>query len=400
MTLEPNTKFDRYKLIRNLGKGGFSEVWLAEDTLADVQCAIKIFLPSVQMDEEGLDVFRDEYKIIHNLNHTNLLNYNHLGVYENYPYLEMPFYDGGSAEKLIGKCDEKTCWKFLHDVAAGLAHLHSQKPPIIHQDIKPDNILSNKGDYVITDFGISLNAQNDPKDGGVVKGTKPYMPPEKFSEGYSGPIMAGDIWALGASAYELLTGKLPFNEGGAAQKIDTPVPYPSGDFSDDLKMLVARCMSFHTWDRPTAKEIEDMATEVIERRPYSGNHLMTTSADKAVPKYTSHQPVRRGVPGWVVALIVLVAVGGAVFAVMKFTKSKSETQQPVIIQRPEMPTINPVGNEPSAQTAKTTERRTTTPANAAPAQPKSAPEEKPKNDVPQNSVSEPQQQSLQFGGEE
>ena len=83
MTLEPNTKFDRYKLIRNLGKGGFSEVWLAEDTLADVQCAIKIFLPSVQMDEEGLDVFRDEYKIIHNLNHTNLLNYNHLGVYEN-----------------------------------------------------------------------------------------------------------------------------------------------------------------------------------------------------------------------------------------------------------------------------------------------------------------------------
>ena len=396
MTLEPNTKFDRYKLIRNLGKGGFSEVWLAEDTLADVQCAIKIFLPSVQMDEEGLDVFRDEYKIIHNLNHTNLLNYNHLGVYENYPYLEMPFYDGGSAEKLIGKCDEKTCWKFLHDVAAGLAHLHSQKPPIIHQDIKPDNILSNKGDYVITDFGISLNAQNDPKDGGVVKGTKPYMPPEKFSEGYSGPIMAGDIWALGASAYELLTGRLPFNEGGAAQKIDTPVPYPSGDFSDDLKMLVARCMSFHTWDRPTANEIEELAAAELERRPISGNVNRTTNADNVPPVSTTDRTVRKGVPGWLVALIVLVAVGGAVLAVMKLTKSKDDTRQPIIIQRQEMPTIN--APEPAAATT-TTPKPAARPAQSQPAQV----QQQPQQQQQQPTTQQPQQgqpNSLQFDGEE
>ena len=325
MKLEPNTTFDRYTLLRKLGEGGYSEVWLVEDTLADVKCAIKIFLPSEQMNEQGLDVFKDEYKIIHNLNHPNLLKYNHLGVFKGYPYLEMPFCDGGSAEQQIGKCDEKTCWQFLHDVAAGLAHLHNQNPPIIHQDIKPDNILINQGEYVITDFGISLNTQSGEDDDGIVKGTKPYMPPEKFSEGYSGPIMAGDIWALGASAFELITGQLPFPQGGSMQKIDTPIPHINGNYSEDLKELIARCMSYHRWDRPLARDIEEIAEIKLDRRSISGGGIIgNTNEDIQFrpPAYTSYQPVRKGPPIWLIILISVVVIGITAITITALTKPK------------------------------------------------------------------------------
>ena len=374
MKLEPNTTFDRYTLLRKLGEGGYSEVWLVEDTLADVKCAIKIFLPSEQMNEQGLDVFKDEYKIIHNLNHPNLLKYNHLGVYNGYPYLEMPFCDGGSAEQLIGKCDEKTCWQFLHDVAAGLAHLHNQNPPIIHQDIKPDNILISQGDYVITDFGISLNTQSGEDDEGVVKGTKPYMPPEKFTEGYSGPIMAGDIWALGASAFELITGRLPFPQGGSMQKIDTEIPHIHGDYSEDLKELITRCMSYHRWDRPLARDIEDIAEIKLERRTISGGGIAgNTNEDLPFrpPAYTSFQPVRKGPPLWLIILISVVVVG--ITAITIAALRKPEDPKTIYIKTGSsggnsMPTINTTttnnnNEKKTTQTQKNIAKKTTTTTN-------------------------------------
>ena len=401
MKLEPNTTFDRYTLLRKLGEGGYSEVWLVEDTLADVKCAIKIFLPSEQMNEQGLDVFKDEYKIIHNLNHPNLLKYNHLGIYNGYPYLEMPFCDGGSAEQLIGKCDERTCWQFLHDVAAGLAHLHSQNPPIIHQDIKPDNILISQGDYVITDFGISLNTQSGEDDEGVVKGTKPYMPPEKFSEGYSGPIMAGDIWALGVSAFELITGQLPFPQGGSMQKVDTQIPYIGGDYSEDLKELITRCMSYHRWDRPLARDIEEIAEIKLDRRTVSGGGIIgNTNEDMPFrpPTYTSYQPVRKGPPLWLIILISVVVVGLTAITIAAMTKSRDPEK--IYINTGSsgggsMPTINTGNSEkatvqpqkPVAKKPTTTNNNTAGNNNQAVSNPNS------------NQSTQPAQ-SIQFGGEE
>lgn len=269
MNLRENTLFDsRYKLLRKLGEGGYSEVWCVEDTIAKFKLALKIFLPSAQLDERGIELFRNEFTVIYNLNHSNLLKCTYLGVSEGCPYLVMPFYEGGSAEDLIGKCDEQTCWAFIRDVAAGLAHLHGQHPPIIHQDIKPDNILIDKGKYVITDFGISFNMRNalaGEVEEEVVKGTKPYMPPEKFLPD-SVPLMAGDIWALGASAFELLTGRLPFKSGGLDQHEDTPIPELPDTFSDDLRALVTQCLDFHPWERPFAKDVERLAALKLKKK--------------------------------------------------------------------------------------------------------------------------------------
>ena len=220
--LQENALFgdhDRYRLIRLLGQGGYSEVWLAEDMQAGLTIALKVYAPGRGLDEDGVTQFSKEFKMVFNLNHANLLRPTHYDVFERMPYLIMPYCEHGSSIKLSAKINERMAWTFLHDVASGLAYLHAQDPPVIHQDIKPDNVLMDSSDsFVITDFGISAKVRNTLQSAGSKAGTMTYMAPERFDTDYQ-PIKASDVWALGASLFELMTGKPPFGEnGGLAQK--------------------------------------------------------------------------------------------------------------------------------------------------------------------------------------
>ena len=320
MTLKENTLFDdRYKLLRKLGEGGYSEVWYVEDTFAKIKLALKIFLPSAQLDERGIELFRNEFTVIYNLNHSNLLKCTYLGVANGCPYLVMPYYEGGSAENLIGKCDESTCWAFLHDVSAGLAHLHDQHPPIIHQDIKPDNILVDKGKYVITDFGISFNMRNalaGDVEEAVVKGTKPYMPPEKFQQD-STPLMAGDIWALGASAYELVTGHLPFKNGGLDQQEETPIPSLPDHCSEELRALVSQCLNFHPWERPFAKDVEQLTALKIPRK-------VSKTGEIVLPEQSE---VKKRKNGLLLVIVAAVVVGMVALVAVHLLRGNGQTPE-------------------------------------------------------------------------
>jgi serine/threonine protein kinase len=258
MQLKENILFhDRYRLVRLLGQGGFSEVWLAEDTKASMTVALKIYAPGKGLDEDGVELFGREFSLVFNFNHSNLLRPSHYDICERMPYLIMPFCGRGSARHLTGSIGEEEAWKFLHDVAAGLAYLHSRQPdPVIHQDIKPDNVLvDDAGQYLITDFGVSAKARSTLRRsaGMFSAGNCPYMSPERFGRDKT-PIMASDIWALGATLYELLTDDAPFgNHGGILQKSGAEIPEIKADCSFELKQIVERCLSLNAWERPTAE---------------------------------------------------------------------------------------------------------------------------------------------------
>jgi serine/threonine protein kinase len=262
MQLHENALFDRdrYRLLRLLGRGGFSEVWLAEDTKTGLNIVLKIYAPGKGLDDDGVKLFSQEFSIVFNFNHSNLLRPSHYDVCDCMPYLIMPFCERGSANKLVGCMNENNAWSFLHDIAAGLAYLHEQDPPVIHQDIKPDNVMiDNSGRFMITDFGISANMHSTLRKNSqklhTSVGTTAYMAPERFDEN-SFPIKASDVWSLGATVYELLTGVPPFGEyGGLLLKNGADIPEMQSSCSQTLKSIVGRCLQKETLKRITAEEI-------------------------------------------------------------------------------------------------------------------------------------------------
>ena len=264
MQLQENTLFaNRYQLIKLLGRGGFSEVWLAKDNWTHLQIAIKVYAPGQGMDQDGLQDFCGELASVYDLNHSNLLKPQHVDTWQNMPYLIMAYCPSGSCVKRVGKMTEAELWKLIHDVAAGLAYLHEKD--VIHQDIKPDNILvDTEGNYLITDFGISTRARSTLRKsvigGNTSGGTTAYMGPERFSR-QPAPTKASDIWSFGAMAFELLEGVTPFGEiGGGMQKGGAEIPFINAPVSDALKYTIFKMLSKETWDRPTAATLVKWAT--------------------------------------------------------------------------------------------------------------------------------------------
>ncbi len=256
---------DRYELQRLLGRGGFSEVWLAQDTRANIEVAVKVYAPGQGLDDAGISLFTQEFSLVFDLNHTNLLRPTYFDCWERMPFLILPYCRHGSAFAYLSPgtdITEDQCWQLLHDVAAGLAYLHEKTPPVIHQDIKPDNILiSDEGSYMITDFGISARVRSTMRAGSHAEqsgGTLAYMGPERFSSNPR-PVPASDIWSLGAMMYELMTKDTPFgNHGGILQKNGAEIPIISEDYSNVLKQIVYRCLSASPTERPTASTIADL----------------------------------------------------------------------------------------------------------------------------------------------
>lgn len=262
MQLQENTLFaNRYALQKLLGRGGFSEVWLAKDNWTHLLIALKVYAPGQGMDANGLQEFCGELASVYDLNHQNLLKPQHVDTWENMPYLIMAYCAQGSCASRLGKMSEQEMWKFIHDVAAGLAYLHEKE--VVHQDIKPDNILiDDAGNYLITDFGVSTRARTALRKSVVSSaagGTTAYMGPERFSR-QPAPTKASDIWSFGAMCYELLDEQVPFGEiGGGMQKGGAEIPTLQAQVSDALKYTITKMLQKETWDRPTAATLVEWA---------------------------------------------------------------------------------------------------------------------------------------------
>lgn len=254
---------DRYRLIKPIGRGSFGEVWLAEDQALGINVAIKIY---IALDARGLEEFKSEFKSVYNLHHPNLLRADYFDNIGDNPYLVMP-YCPQSVGDMVGSLDEANLWRFIRDVASGLAYLHDND--IIHRDIKPDNILlDEQGNYVITDFGLSTKIRstlrrastrqmNDSHD---QSGTISYMAPEMFMARPQ-VVKATDIWAFGATIYEVATGEAPFfGQGGVMELHGAELPKLPDKYGKALQQLMVRCLAKDPWDRPTASEIARIAT--------------------------------------------------------------------------------------------------------------------------------------------
>lgn len=257
---------DRYVLEKLIGVGGFADVWRATDNKTKTVVALKIY---TNLDEDGISDLSDEYTRMQSLNHTNILKAEHFDSWGNIPYLVMKFCDGGSLDKKIGKMTAEELTDAVGQITSGLEYLHNSG--IVHQDIKPANILIDKSNgktvYLLSDFGISsktktrLSHSVNLKNQGTSM-TEAYAPPEKFSSKKADrkPDRKGDIFSFGISIYELATGGMPFDELSTGRQLQ----YEGAevDFSEiqdeKLRRITELCMQADKDERPSAADLGKM----------------------------------------------------------------------------------------------------------------------------------------------
>lgn len=275
MQYQPESMFaNRYKLIKELGRGGFSVVWKAQDTMADdTEIAIKIYAPGTGLDQNGIKLFSREYSLVQSLNHQRLLKASYFDVADGSPFLVMPYCESGSLNSLLQEKDsfsEEEIAKVMAQVGEGLAYLH--KNEILHQDIKPDNVLVDKhGDYLLTDFGISGRIRSTLRKsvGSAGSMTVAYSPPERFSSTPQS-VPESDVFSLGVMLYELATGDVPWNgSGGVIMLQGAEVPDMPEAYSRRMNQWIQACMHKNSADRPSSKQIADAANEFLKTGAWS-----------------------------------------------------------------------------------------------------------------------------------
>jgi serine/threonine protein kinase len=244
-------RIGRYEILRELGRGGFGRVYLANDPLMKCEVAIKVM--SNADDPEMLARFRDEAASARKLRHESIVTIYDVGDERGVPYIVMEYLQGMDLQKIRDQnvrlsLVEKV--RILSQTAAGLQVAHENG--IIHRDVKPANIMVLKdGSVKIMDFGIArFNGEGATRHTrtGVLVGTLQYIPPEQF-EGHPVDPMA-DLWAFGVIAYQMFSGRNPFEAAETMQVIYniTSLPIPelhqlNPEVPEDLCQLVRKLLT-------------------------------------------------------------------------------------------------------------------------------------------------------------
>jgi len=222
--------FGNYLLSERIGVGGMGEVYRATKRGPEgfeVQVALKLILPNLAQEESFRRMFSQEARLAASLRHPNIVQVNGFDILDGTPFIEMELIEGSnlaSLLKTIGKGDhlplEETAY-LLHEAARGLAYAHSLRHDpgggagIIHRDFNPHNILiSIEGEVKIADFGIARAAMTGTAASGTLMGKLAYMSPEQI-EGKQLDHRS-DLFSLGTTAYQLITGVHPFQRSGEA----------------------------------------------------------------------------------------------------------------------------------------------------------------------------------------
>ncbi|MEP6729205.1 MAG: protein kinase [bacterium] len=204
---------DRYRVIREIGRGGMAIVYLAEDVPHGREVAVKVLSPQLgsTIDSER---FKREILIAAQLSHPNILPAYDSGFSNGVLYYVMPYVPGESLRKRLDRVSQLTIDDAIAitcEVADALEYAHSQG--VVHRDIKPENILLQSGHAVVADFGIARvmqDADNGRLTGtGMSIGTATYMSPEQFSGGTIDG--RSDMYSLACVLYEMLVGAVPFD---------------------------------------------------------------------------------------------------------------------------------------------------------------------------------------------
>jgi outer membrane protein assembly factor BamB/predicted Ser/Thr protein kinase len=226
-------QFGKYEIIGEIARGGVGVVYKARQKELDRVVALKVLQGGTAASPERVKRFMQEAQAAAKLQHPNIVPIHDFGTHGGEYFFTMDLIDGESLADLIarGPIQPKEALDIIRQVAEALQHAHENG--IIHRDIKPGNILLDKsGNVKVTDFGLAKEVDRDQMHltvTGQVMGTPRYMSPEQASGNTAQADQRSDIFSLGATLYEMLTGKPTFESDNVIEilrKICTEEPVP------------------------------------------------------------------------------------------------------------------------------------------------------------------------------
>jgi len=245
----------RFQIIGEIARGGMGVVYCAMDTLLNEMVALKMLPREFNQEEQAVERFIREVRTTRKLNHPHIVRIYDIGDEDGQLFISMEYINGKTLrqiQKEKGPFPEKELWPMMKQVCQALATAHAQG--VIHRDIKPANIMLDSSHHIkVMDFGIAKlpNAERLTQTNDFL-GTPLYMSPEQC-QGL--PVdQRSDIYSLGVTLFELLTGNLPFNEGNIAyHHISTPPPVPAG-LSPLGQQIILKCLSKNPAERYQSAE--------------------------------------------------------------------------------------------------------------------------------------------------
>ena len=238
---------ERYEVVGKIGSGGMANVYKAKDHKLNRFVAMKVLKQEFREDTTFINKFKTEAQSAAGLTHPNIVNVFDVGEDDGIHYIVMELVEGITLKDYIskkGKLSVKEATSIAIQVSMGLEAAHSHG--IIHRDVKPQNIIiSTDGKVKVTDFGIARAASSNTISSNVM-GSVHYSSPEQVRGGYSDE--KSDIYSLGITLYEMVTGKVPF-EGETTVAIaikhlqDEMVPPTvyTPDLPHSLELIILKC---------------------------------------------------------------------------------------------------------------------------------------------------------------
>ncbi len=306
---------DAYAIERELGGGGMSRVFLAQETRLGRRVVIKVLPPELAAGVSA-ERFEREIQLAAKLQHPHIVPLLTAGSQGDLLYYIMPHIAGESLRAHLAQARElpiAETVRILADVCDALAYAHGQG--IVHRDVKPDNVLLSGKHALVTDFGVAKAVARSSGSAtltslGMALGTPAYMAPEQAA-GDPNVDHRADLYAVGVLGYEMLAGRAPFSGLSpqgllAAQVTATPEPVTQhrASIPPALAALVMRCLAKHPADRPQhadelVAQLEAMATPTVGTLP--GAEPEISSGTRAA--------IRRGHPVRVALIFGLAAIG-------------------------------------------------------------------------------------------
>jgi beta-lactam-binding protein with PASTA domain/predicted Ser/Thr protein kinase len=342
----------RYRVERELGRGGMAKVFLGTDTVLGRTVAVKVLAPQFADDDGFVQRFRREAQAAASIGHPHIVSVFDTGSDDGVHYIVMEYVEGRTLAEFLaggGRILPDRAIDIAMDVCQALEAAHAQG--VIHRDIKPGNIMLNpRGEVKVTDFGIArvTTTADTVAQTAAILGTASYLSPEQ-AQGQ--PVDArSDLYSLGCVVYEMVTGRPPFLGDSpvavaSKQVLEQPVP-PSklnSDVTPDLDAVILRALAKNPANRyQSAEEMRADLERAKRGLPVDATPLLAAGATQVLDRPPAQatqvlppsEPERRN--NWVpiAVTLVLIALLGALLWFLASTLLDDDPQAPVSVEVP------------------------------------------------------------------